>query len=359
MKKRLLAITLIAALTFMLALSGCGKDTADEGTGDNGTGVDALTILASSTFQETEVGGQIIQHFIDKLSELSDGSITVNMNWGGTLFDSAGEFDAVADGAINLVPLGHLPHIDKVTYLGFPGWAPGGTQGVVDYFNTLMFDDPETSALIQEEAAEQGIKYLNVIAGGTNAFCANYEFTDLASLVKGSKSFGNFMAAQFEALGFQVTSVTPPDTYDAIDRGLIDSTQMGFAPMVSLSWFEVAPYWALDGTYTAGNMFTVNLDWWDGLSADQQALIQQAADEVETYSMGIYDDAIAADISKVESATGNSFVEFSDADIAKIWDACFKANADATMKLAEQSGKADNANIILKKAAEITGATWE
>jgi TRAP-type C4-dicarboxylate transport system substrate-binding protein len=382
MKKRVLTMVVVLVFALATALAGCSggaeetpvteeTPAADDNAADvessaeeageevAATDVEALEILASCTFQETETGGQIIKHFIDKVGELSDGKITVNMNWGGTLFDSAGEFDAVADGAVNLVPLGHLPHIDKVTYLGFPGWAPGGTQGVVDYFNTLMFDDPETSKLIQDEAAEKGIKYLNVIAGGTNAFCAKYEFTDLDSLVKGSSSFGNFMAAQFEMLGFQVTAVTPPDTYDALNRGLIDSTQMGFAPMVALTWDEVAPYWALDGTYTAGNMFTVNLAWWDGLSAAQQDVIQRAADDTEAYSTTLYDDAIAADIAKVETSTGNKFVEFNEADIAKIWDSCFKANADATVKIAEQSGKVDNVNIILKKAAEITGATWE
>lgn len=76
--------------------------------------------------------------------------------------------------------------------------------------------------------------YLNVIAGGANAFCTTYEFTDLDSMISGSKSFGNMDAAIFEALGFQVTSVGPGDTYDALQRGLVDSTQMGFAPMVSM-----------------------------------------------------------------------------------------------------------------------------
>ncbi len=33
--------------------------------------------------------------------------------------------------------------------------------------------------LIQDEAASFGIKYLNVIAGGTNALCASYAYTDL------------------------------------------------------------------------------------------------------------------------------------------------------------------------------------
>ena len=95
-------------------------------------------------------------------------------------------------------------------------------------------------------AEDLGIKYLNVIAGGANALAAKFPFTDLQSLVAGSSSFGNFDAAIFEKLGFQVTAVTPPETYEALDRGMIDATQMGLAPMVSMAWYEVAPYWALD-----------------------------------------------------------------------------------------------------------------
>lgn len=93
-----------------------------------------------------------------------------------------------------------------------------------------MFDDPETSAIIQGQAEELGIKYLNVTPAGANAFCSKNAFTDLDSLVAGSSAFGNFDAAIFEALGFQVTSVAPPDCYDALNRGLIDAHPDGLRP---------------------------------------------------------------------------------------------------------------------------------
>ena len=53
---------------------------------------------------------------------------------------------------------------------------------------------------------------------GANAFATKYEFTDLASMVAGFSAFGNFDAAIFESLGFQVSPVTPPETYEALDR---------------------------------------------------------------------------------------------------------------------------------------------
>ena len=320
---------------------------------------DPLTIDFSTVYNETETGGQIIKHFEEYISNLTGGAITMNIFWGGTLFSDPEALDGVNSGAVNMTALGHMPHLATLNYLAFPGFAPGGTKAALDYFDTLMFKDPETSALIQQEAADNGIIYLNVLAGGANAFCTTYEFTDLDSMISGSKSFGNMDAAIFEKLGFQVTSVGPGDCYDALQRGLIDSTQMGLAPMVSMGWEEVASYWALDGTYTAGNMFTANLEWWNGLTDAQRQAIQQACDEVEEYSAGIYDDSIASDCATIEEKTGNKMVEFSDADVERVWAATFDAKAEAALATAEPNGKTEGMTKILEVAAELTGYDWK
>ena len=283
----------------------------------------------------------------------------MNIFWGGTLFSDPEALDGVNSGAVDMTALGHMPHLGTLNYLAFPGFAPGSTQKALDYFDELIFNNPETSKLIQDEASENGVIYLNVLAGGANAFCTTYEFTDLDSMISGSKSFGNMDAAIFEALGFQVTSVGPGDCYDALQRGLIDSTQMGLAPMVSMGWQDVASFWALDGTYTAGNMFTANLEWWNGLSDAQRQAIQQAADEVEAYSAGIYDDAIADDCGKIESATGNKMVEFSQEDIDRVWAATLEAKAESALATAESNGKADGMTKILEVAADFTGYDWK
>lgn len=311
---------------------------------------EALEISFSTVYNETETGGQIIKHFQDYISELTNGAITMNIYWGGTLFSDPEALDGVNSGSVNMTALGHMPHLATLNYLAFPGFAPGSTQNALDYFDELLFNNPETSALIQQEAADNGVIYLNVIAGGANAFCTTYEFTDLDSMISGSKSFGNMDAAIFEALGFQVTSVGPGDTYDALQRGLVDSTQMGFAPMVSMGWQDVASYWTLDGTYTAGNMFTANLEWWNSLSDAQRQAIQAAADEVEAYSAGIYDDAIAADIAKVEESTGHPFVELSQEDVDRIWAAVFEAKADSALETAKANGKDEGMTKILEVA---------
>lgn len=390
MKSRKLLALLLAAL-MLLSITACGGGNADSNAPANDTpandtpandtpandapandapanndapaagdtiACDPLEISFSTIFNETETGGEIIKHFESYLKDITGGAITMNIYWGGTLFSDPEALDGVNSNSVNMTALGHMPHIGTLNYLAFPGFAPGGAQKALDYFDELLFKNPETSKLIQDEAAANGIIYLNVIAGGANAFCTTYEFTDLDSMISGSKSFGNMDAAIYEAMGFQVTNVGPGDCYDALQRGLIDSTQMGLAPMVSMGWQDVASFWTLDGTYTAGNMFTANLEWWNGLSEAQREAIQKAADEVEEYSAGIYDGAIADDCAKIEADTGNKMVELSQADVDRIWAATFEAKANSALALAEPNGKTEGMIKILEAAAEFTGYDW-
>jgi TRAP-type C4-dicarboxylate transport system substrate-binding protein len=380
MKFKKLAALLMAA-SMVMSMAACGSESASSAaaeatsaeaaetteTAETGSAAEAvdtiecepLTINFSTTFNETELGGQTLKHFEEYLSEITGGAITINFFWGGTLFTDAEALDGVGSGSVDMTALGHMPHLATLNYLAFPGFAPGGSKAALEYFDELIFNNEETSALIQQEAADNGIIYLNVIAGGANAFCTTYEFTDLDSMVSGSKSFGNMDATIFEKLGFQVSTVSPSDCYDALQRGLIDSTQMALAAMVSMGWADVADYWALDGTYTAGNMFTANLDWWNGLSDAQREAIQQAATEVEEYSAGLYDDSIAEDLATVESTTGHAVVELSQEDIDTIWAASFEAKADSALETAKANGKEESMTKILEVAAELTGYDWQ
>ena len=378
-------IALLLALTMCFALAACGgsgsssstpaaeepaaeapaaeapaaeEPAAEEPAAAPDAGIDPLEIKFSTTYSEIETGGVILHHFIDKLDELSGGAITVNVAWGGTLFDTMGELDALMDGVVDMIMFSHMPHLDTVPLMSFPGFAPGGSQAALDFFDEIMFNDPETSALIQGEAEALGIKYLNVTAGGANAMCATYPFDSLAALAAGSTTFGNADAAIWEAQGMNVSAIFPPDVYQALDTGLINGTSMALAPMTAMAWYEVAPYWALDGTYAAGNMFSVNLDWWDGLTDAQRECIQAAADDVEDFSATLYDDSIAEDIATIENATGNKFAELSDEDLAYFWSLVFEAKADDAIARAKTHDCLDDMVVILEKAAEVTGYDW-
>lgn len=375
--KKLLAMLLALAMVFSLAACSSSSSSEDTASDDADTtttessdadteadsadvvaDVDALTINFSTTYYETETGGHLVQTFCDYIEEYSGGAMTVDVSWGGTVYSDSDILDGLSSGGTDMTAFGHMPWTGTLNYLSFPGFAPGSSQAALDYFDEIVFENEETSALIAEELAENNIIFFSVLAGGANAYCATYEFTDLDSLISGSATFGNADAAIFEYLGFNVTEVFPSDIYSSLESSYCDATQMGFEPMYTLGWYEKAAYWAFDGTYTAGNFISANLDWYNGLTEAQQEVIQLAATAVEEYSATYYDDTEQTYVAEIEEYTGNAFVEFSDEDIDRIWEASFEAKADAALETAEPNGKTEGMVTILELAAEITGYDW-
>lgn len=348
--KKLLALLL--AVVMVLALAACGSGSGSDSSADGG--VAPLTITFNSSYNETETGGVLAKHFKDTLESISNGAITVNVSYGGTLFTPDDELDACGDGAINMMIFGHTRHTAELPVLcAIPDFAPESIQNAIDYFNYVLAD-ADAGAAIQAEADAYGIKYLSVNAGGPNYFLANFAFDNLTDLVAKSAAFGNMAPAKFEALGFNVVGVFPWDYYSAFDTGLMDASQMDGPAMYSMSLFEVAKWWMSDGTFAAGNFITVNQDWWNGLSAEQQALIQQAADETSafsyTYNQGEYE--------KLEQNlldNGVTLVEMTDAEFDTWWSAIFESAANDAQAAAAANGNLDAVNAVLKAAADFTG----
>ncbi|MCR5784110.1 MAG: hypothetical protein K6G40_00515 [Eubacterium sp.] len=373
--KKILSMLLVASMTFSFAACG-NRDTASESTesaeaetseetaeaeaAGETIECEPLEVTFATTYNQNDIGGILVQYFLDTASELTNGAISSEVWWSGTVLSSADTLEGLGNGTCDMTCFAQTPHTGTLNYLGFPSFAPG-SDTVLEMFNKVIFEDEETSALVQQELADNGIYFLDhgTLPGGANAFCATFEFSDLDSLISGCSSFGNMDAAIFEKLGFQVTSVGPDGGYDALDRGLITATQLGLHPMVMKQWYAVAGYWALDGTYTAGSFISANLDWWNSLSAEQQEALQLACDKTVAYATEVYDAGTDEDIALVEEETGNEFVEFSDEDIARIWAANFDAKAETAMTNAEANGKGEGMEKILKICAEVTGYDWQ
>ena len=342
-----LAMVMVLSLSFVVMAEEAAPYEGEE-----------VTITISSTFSETETGGQIVTWFKDYLENATGGKIQVKVTYGGTLFGDTDQLDGVADGAVNMIALGHNPHADMLPLLcSIPDFAPGSVENALAYFNYILFDNEETAALLQAEAEGIGVKYLNVISNGSNAFLANFEFTDFQSLIAGSKAFGNVEAPKYEGLGFTVEFVLPWDYYTAFETGQIDASQMSSTPLVSMGLQEVAKYWMYDNTYAAGNFFTVNLDWWNSLSPEAQAAIQEAAKATEEHSVEVYTEAIK-DEQQFLTDNGVTLVQMSDADFNRWWANIMESKKADSMAIAAANGNEDAAMTVLNAAAEFTGYTF-
>ncbi|MEL6800846.1 MAG: TRAP transporter substrate-binding protein [Pseudomonadota bacterium] len=158
-------------------------------------------------------------------------------------------------------------------------------------------------------------------------FC-NAEVSELADL-EGLKvrASGRMTAKFLEALGAEGVNVGFSEVPGALQKGVVDCAVTGAGSGYSAGWWEVSthlmaiPLGGWDSVVTA-----MNMDKWNSLDADTQALItEQVAAEFEAPAWQSAQDALVNDIACLTGngacpagdARGMTLVEVSDADFEK------------------------------------------
>lgn len=360
MKKLLLVGLLVIALGLAVFAVACGG-TTEETTATTGENTQApITIKYAVTGQEAEPVGQQVKFFTDYVTERVP-NVTFDIYYGGTLAKGTEDLPLLSSGGVDMISLGHPPYGDLLPLLcGVPMFAPG-TQDEpsagIDYFNTLCFDDPATSPLIQAEAEANNVKYIAWMTTGGSVFESKTPFTKVSDLV-GLKFGVGGDPTPYTNMGLTVIEAFPPDVMEMLRTGQIDATTMGFAPIVAfLRWYEVAPYFLWDNTIGAGQLITMNLDTWGKLTPETQAVFMDAGAATSEYSITLDAEATAAGITTIEAA-GGSVAQMSDEEFQTYYAGIFKSAADAGYARAKDKGIEADMVKMLQKAAEITGQTW-
>lgn len=367
--KKLLAIVLsLAMLLSMSMLAGCGDKTpassgapsgagssaADaSGSGDesaDGPVYETRKLIATTDKAENDDGGLIIGYFCDYITEKSGGAITFNVSYGGTLCTGAEELGMLTSGAVDLACIGTTLAVDNLPLVNFPTMVLGDSQTAVDYYNYLCFENEETAELIAAEAAAQNVIYLGFQAGGTTCWLSTKELTCIDD-IKGIKFGAMQNQGAFESLGVSVVSFNMPDGYENLSKGVIDAVTMAFNPTVAMRWYEVAPNYLMLGTYVAGSPFTLNLDTWNSLNADEQALFREAAQAAGAYSMELATAGYDKNMALLEE-NGVVVNTISDEEGALWYDALFSYQVTNCRNVAENQGISEDMETILAAAAD-------
>ncbi len=392
MKKRnkMLALLLTGILACGL-FAGCGGSGTDDASGKQGTKtqgtegndgadagqetegsdgeeagqetagvreVDPLSLTLTTSFSETETSGQIIKHFIDYLDQNSNGAVTIDVYWGGTLASNTEELKFVGSAAADMTVVSQSSYTDVLALMNFPSLISGGYQAAVDFMDEIIFKNETTAPLIQAQVEAQNVKMLGSVATGSNAFISKNEAASLKDLT-GMKLGVGMNQSAFEALGFNgVVTVMPWDYYDNLSRGIADVGYMSAAALVSMSVQEVTPYFLMDGNYAAGNFMTINLDKWNGMSADQQALFEEAMEDTAAFSIELIQQMDEEAETAIEAAGGKVSV-LSKEDTKAVQEALFATGAADCRSFAQAAGCQEDMETILKVVSEYLGIAME
>ncbi|MBQ9910725.1 MAG: TRAP transporter substrate-binding protein DctP [Lachnospiraceae bacterium] len=324
---RLLSLVLAAML--VLSLAACQKP-------QQSSGAESTKAAEGTTPEAKPSGDQIILRLAEihvedypttkaayemarLVEERTNGRIKIEVYYGGQLGDEASVIEQVQFGAIDMARVSLSPvteHVSSLNVLQLPYiWRDS------DHFWKVLKSDLGDSFLKSIDDSDSGLIGLNWYDPGARNFLAPFEINSVADL-KGKKvrvMQSKLMMDMIEALGASPVPIPAGEVYSSIQTGIVDCAENALPGYMSLSWNEVAKYYTLDEHQRVPEITVMSKKTLEKLSAEDQALIRQAAKEATDFQISLWGDKEAADkktalekgvvFIEVDEATKNGFYE--------------------------------------------------
>lgn len=160
-----------------------------------------------------------------------------------------------------------------------------------DHMHAVL-DGPVGDEILKamEKAGMIGLAFYD--SGARSLYTAKKPVKTLAD-VKGMKirvQQSDLFVAMVEALGANATPMPYGEVYTALKTGLIDAAENNFPSYESSRHFEAAPNYTLTEHSMAPEVLVFSKRIWDRLSAEEQAMIRQAAKDSVPHMRKLWDE---------------------------------------------------------------------
>ena len=239
------------------------------------------------------VVGDVALAFQEKLEELSEGAIKVDIQDSGVMGDEKTVLSNIFSGdtSVDIVRISAFAlnqyGAEKSVFLTLPYVFTSEEH----YWN---FVESDLAKEMLAEAKEKGMPLTGLAYGeeGFRHFFFKNEVKGIEDL-KGLKirvSDDPIMTGMVSGLGAAATPVSFGELYTSLQSGVVDAAEQPITNYLSNSFQEVAPYLLKDG-HTLGTIELIATDsCFAKLTEEQQAMVQEAAD----YAMQVCKESVAA-----------------------------------------------------------------
>jgi tripartite ATP-independent transporter DctP family solute receptor len=216
--------------------------------------------------------------FAELLAEKTGGEITLQMFHGGTLGSQPDAIEQVRLGGLeignfNLGPIGPIAAEANVVSLPFI------FKDVPHMFRVL---DGEGGKAIAEGMAAKGLYPLAWYDAGARSFYNGEKAINTPADVEGMKvrvMNNDLFTGMIAELGGNPSPMAFAEVYQALKTGVVDGAENNWPSYESTGHFEVAGYYSLSQHLIIPECICINADTYNGLSAEMQAAVTEAAQE--------------------------------------------------------------------------------
>lgn len=274
-----------------LALAGCaGRGAGTEGGGDAAAEGEEFTITLGHSVAASAPVNLGSLRFKEIVEEESDGRITVEVFPAEEIGSEPELVEGLTLGNVQIALVATALAADSCPSLGVYA-LPYIIQGDTDrdqYENLRKITESDFNQdLIDQCEQDTGLRVLDNSwwYGNRNLTTADREVNvpgDMAGLIIRTPP-ADLHTLAIQAFGAETLPMAFSEVYTALDTGVIDGQENPISTIYQNALFEVQDNLSLTRHMTQNQTLLMDAAWFDGLSEDDQELIQSAIDEAGQY----------------------------------------------------------------------------
>ncbi len=235
--------------------------------------------MESAFASSLDVVGESGPIFSENLRKMSGGALDIKFHEPGALVPAFEVFNAVAKGSIEAGWTTSGFHVGQIPSAPWFTTVPFGPQAG-EYLAWLKYGGGEK--LKDEIYGRHGVKGITCIMIAPEASGWFRKEIKTVDDLKGLKMrFFGLGGRVMQKLGVQTQLLPPGDIYPALERGVIDATELAFPSIdIKQGFHQVAKHYYFPGWHQQSSVgeFLVNLDKWKELSEEHRRMIEVACD---------------------------------------------------------------------------------
>lgn len=303
MKK--MVISALMCVAMVATLAGCSVKKNDDSV---------VKLVYAEVNPLDTIVGQTATAFKEKVEELSDGKIIIDVQHSGVLGSENDVLDSMLGGG-GTIDISRISAFALTSYGGEKSKLLSLPYTFVsrEHFWNFATSDLAEEFLMEPQVNGSGVRGLFYGEEGFRHFFTTKEVNTLEDLagMKIRVSNDPIMNGMVEGLGAYPTVVSFTELYSAIQTGVVDAAEQPIANYKSNAFPEVAPNLILDG-HTLGAIQVIITDKaWDSLTEDQQKILVEAGEYASEYNRKMSQEAENKVLEELK-AEGVNIVEVKD-----------------------------------------------
>ena len=304
MKKKLLTLVAFLMCAMMaFAMTACGDSSS--GDEEQAASGDVTTLRLALVNTEGTPIYEATKFFADRVDELSEGTLKIDLYPGGSLGDYTATFTNMTEGTLDMCWDSVSSEYDKSLELAGAPYIVSNWAQVKEAYTT----DSWLGKYIAERYQKLGVRVLGYTPGGFFVVAGN-NVGDVDTLfdldVKQNATCRippmDIYAKLVEALNFNQTTVAYADLYTALQTGVADCW-VGGGPSTNYENFRDVIKYCVCYNY-ANEIYPLSISeqTWEKLTEDQQNILIQAGQEATDNAYKIQSEAEEGYYQKLKDA---------------------------------------------------------